>query len=268
MHSSSSAETISIKDKILIPDVNKLKSYVDNKSNQQYLRFQNSLENLRKANAVGYGLRDNGVENASSLSSSTSLKNFNINSTNQSVVRKKRAVAQKYEKNFAPRFKTTKTTYTPSQHQNNIKTLKRQISNKNHNLSREEDYVDSEAFNSEGNTAINEFNLHTMQSGNSDKRAAKLFSNDNEVNTKISHGYNEHMSSPIPQKVIHDYSLSIKNKSGIGDSDPQLRKYYIKLRNGLRYEERLQLWRSCPNYAKHSDYYRLKKQHFYAKRSI
>ena len=47
LHSSSSTETIPMKDKVLVSDSNKFKSYIDSKTSS-HLKYQNSLKNLTK----------------------------------------------------------------------------------------------------------------------------------------------------------------------------------------------------------------------------
>ena len=69
-------------------------------------------------------------------------------------------------------------------------------------------------------------------------------------------------------KLTSDYNMSIKDKiSNRISINNNLKRYLQKVQRGLNEDERLQLWRSLPNYTKYCKYYRSRIHNFYPKRS-
>ena len=100
-----------------------------------------------------------GIENASSISSSASLKNFNISVTNQSIVRQKEA--NTIELNMFRNLNLKESESFP-RHRSLNKVRFNKYSNKIYEF-KDEGNLDSEVLSSDGNTAINEINLHTVK---------------------------------------------------------------------------------------------------------
>lgn len=109
---------------------------------------------------------DNGGENASSISSSTSMKNLNISSTNQSIVRRKRDLVSLSEQSSLPKFNNMNVGLSPNQNLSSLNMMRRQMCNTNYKYTKQNERDDTEVLSSDSNAAINEFNIEAVRSKN------------------------------------------------------------------------------------------------------